>query len=80
MKEIILDGNLMKENPHEYIKSQLNFPDYYGNNLDALYDCLGDISSPYKIIIRNSDILDSSLINTFKDGEKQNPLLVIKLK
>ena len=28
MNEIILDGRLMVENPHEYIKEQLEFPDY----------------------------------------------------
>ena len=26
-----------------YIAQELDFPDYFGNNLDALYDCLGDI-------------------------------------
>ena len=45
MNEIILDGRLMVENPHEYIKEQLEFPDYYGNNLDALYDCLGEVTA-----------------------------------
>jgi len=26
-----------------YIAQELDFPDYFGNNLDALYDCLCDI-------------------------------------
>lgn len=25
---------------HEQIKGSLNFPDYYGNNLDAFWDCI----------------------------------------
>lgn len=80
MKEIILDGNLIETNSHEYIKNKLNFPDYYGNNLDALFDCLGDISFQCKITIINSQNLDSSLIDTFKDGESENPLLSIEFK
>lgn len=28
------------EDLQEYIKSGLDFPDYYGGNLSALYDCL----------------------------------------
>jgi len=30
---------------HNDISERLNFPDYYGSNLDALSDCLGDIST-----------------------------------
>ena len=42
MKEIILDCKEMssKEKAHEYIMKKMNFPDYYGKNLDALYDIL----------------------------------------
>ena len=25
---------------HQYFKEVFNLPDYYGNNLDALWDCL----------------------------------------
>ena len=28
MNEIVLYGEEMKENPHEYIKEKLDFPDY----------------------------------------------------
>lgn len=31
---------------HAYLASTLGFPAYYGANLDALLDCLGDISEP----------------------------------
>jgi hypothetical protein len=31
---------------HSAIASQLDIPDYYGNDLDALYDCLSDLEIP----------------------------------
>ena len=45
MKQIILDGNLLADatKVHDYLKEMLEFPEYYGNNLDALYDCLTDL-------------------------------------
>lgn len=48
-----------KKNFHEELKSNLNFPDYYGENLDAFNDCLGDMRNPrYKglvIVFRQYD-------------------------
>ena len=37
-----LDGRLMTDRTatHEYLKDKLALPDYYGKNLDALYDLL----------------------------------------
>lgn len=36
---------------HAYLASMLDFPSYYGNNLDALLDCLTDISHPVRIAL-----------------------------
>ncbi len=38
----VLDGKKMvsKEAAHAYLKETFGFPAHYGNNLDALYDCL----------------------------------------
>jgi ribonuclease inhibitor len=45
MKQITLDGNRLCDasSVHTYLKEMLDFPEYYGNNFDALYDCLTDL-------------------------------------
>ena len=48
----ILDGKKMvsKEETHKYLKETFDFPEHYGNNLDALFDMLGDISEDTMIL------------------------------
>ena len=78
MNEIVLYGEEMEDNPHEYIKEKLDLPEYYGENLDALFDCLSEISNK-TIIIKDSEKLDEDLIATFKDAEEENPNLKLIL-
>ena len=42
----VLDASRMtsKEEAHAYLKEALELPEYYGNNLDALHDCLEEIT------------------------------------
>ena len=51
--------NWDKNNFHKHLKKELNFPDYYGENLAAFNDCLGDMyNDRYKgvvIIFRRYD-------------------------
>lgn len=51
MRKVILDfENLYSRDAiHEYIAQQMQFPHYYGRNLDALFDCLTDIDQPTAI-------------------------------
>ena len=39
------------EQTHERLARKLGFPEYYGHNLDALEDCLGDIGRPTRIVV-----------------------------
>lgn len=36
---------------HIYLAYRLEAPDYYGGNLDALYDVLGEIAEPTRIVL-----------------------------
>lgn len=47
----ILEGKNIrsKEELHEALKKLLEFPDYYGKNLDALWDCLRDVELPLEV-------------------------------
>ncbi|QJC51717.1 barnase inhibitor [Paenibacillus albicereus] len=48
MRELLLDGSKLHDwdDIHDWFAEQLGFPDYYGRNLDALWDCLGDYAAP----------------------------------
>ena len=78
MNEIVLYGEEMEDNPHKYIKEKLDFPDYYGENLDALFDCLTEMDRK-TIIIKDSSIVDDEIVATFIDASKENPDIVLIL-
>ncbi len=73
-----LDGKLIKREGHDYLKDALNFPDYYGKNLDALYDCLCEIGVETEIVLINSEEVSKDLIDTFIDASAENELLSFK--
>lgn len=81
MKEIILDCKEMssKEKAHEYIMKKMNFPDYYGKNLDALYDILSTYDKEIYVKFINFESLFKqlgdyavSLIDVFREAEEEN--------
>ena len=53
MEKIVLDGRCLKEKAyaHRYLKEKLMLPDYYGNNLDALWDMLTETSRSLEVSV-----------------------------
>ena len=77
MNIFILDGTKMtdRQTCHDYIARIMRLPDYYGHNLDALYDCLGEYTDECTVIIMNKTILlmyldqyGEQLLQTFRDA------------
>ena len=59
----VLDGGSVgnRETLHRVLAAGLQFPDWYGGNLDALHDCLTEINQPTELVIRGSDTLETAL-------------------
>lgn len=74
--KIIIDGNKFQDklDLHRYLAKKLGFPDYYGENLDALYDVLGDIDFELTVDFKNMENF-AGFVETFKDAQEINKLI-----
>ena len=76
MKQITLEGNLLADaaKVHDYLKEMLEFPEYYGNNLDALYDCLTDLDNvEITINLPEEDgAIFQKVLRVFKAADRKN--------
>lgn len=88
MKTIVIDGGMFsdKDQAHRYIARRLSFPEYYGRNLDALYDCLCDISEPLCLVLYNRGAMRERLgtyyrgmMSAFFDADAHNENINILL-
>ena len=59
----VLDGSSVgsREALHQTLAAGLRLPDWYGGNLDALHDCLTDITEPTELVIRGGAALETAL-------------------
>lgn len=79
-----LDGKKMtgRKKMHEYLREQFLFPDYYGNNLDAFWDCMTE-KRPGEIHIFNAGQANQralvSLIRVLLDLTRFNPNWILRI-
>ena len=67
----------------EYLLHALSFPDYYGKNLDALYDMLTTWSQPASFVLRLPEGGDmgaygKKLRRVFEDAAAVNGMIHVK--
>lgn len=89
MKKCVINGStsLSRAELHENIAKSLDFPEWYGKNLDALYDCLDDISEETVIEITDFEALRENygkyalrLVKVILDVCEENENIRIKFK
>ena len=76
-----------KQATHAYLKQALALPDYYGNNLDSLYDLMTDREEETVLVLgywRQLGLLlgdyGISLLETLREASESHPKVEIILK
>ena len=88
MRYAIIEGAAVgsMDRLHRLLAEQLDFPAWYGGNLDALYDCLTDLTEETSIILLHSQALTETLGTSYgrfcrvlTDAAAENPNLHIQI-
>ena len=76
MRIIVLDFKYFerKQEVHEYLSKKLGFPEYYGRNLDALYDMLSVWSEEVRFyLFRDGKDFEEGFLQVISDVSEENP-------
>ena len=85
--KVTLDGRSIADNRelHELLRRELHFPEWYGCNLDALYDCLTDLTEDTEIEILHNAELEQALdgyaygfFRVLRDAAEENPHITVR--
>lgn len=84
MKVIIDCENLLdREQAHEYLEQMLDFPQHYGKNLDALYDCLTELSDCTIVLLGeealSQDSYGARVRKVMGTAAQENPRLKLEI-
>ncbi len=79
MKTITLDcaGLENAQALHEALAEALQFPEWYGKNLDALYDCLAAIHEETQLTVLRLPAFASGFRVVLQDAENDNDCLIV---
>ena len=84
MRELWIKGEEFDslEEVHDFLRQQLDFPEYYGENLSALYDCLTDLGEDTRLVIDWEQVEDEVLLDGLErmaevrqDAQEENDYL-----
>ena len=65
---------------YDYLTRELAFPAYFGRNLDALHDCLTDVSTPTRLILTGTaSPCGQHFLRVFKDAARRNKYLSVEV-
>ena len=80
--DVVIDIDELNNRKHDYLIEVFDLPDYYGRNLDALYDCMSEREDTTIAIKNMKDVNEFSLnvLNVFDDvAEEYQNLTIIYL-
>ena len=87
MKKVVLNCEklLEREQAHLYLAQMLDFPSYYGKNLDALYDCLTEIGEctivlEGETVLRQSNGYGARILKVLEDAAQADFGLRLEVK
>lgn len=79
-KKICLDGGKMQHpaEAHKHLRTQLRLPGYYGENLDALFDCLTEIGEQTVLEISDWEKIFPPIRKLLHAAAQENDRLTIR--